>query len=359
MRVIAAAGGTAGHVNPMLATARELISRGHDVIALGTKEGLEADLVPAAGLDLVTIDRVPLPRKPSLDLLRLPSRLRGAVGSVRELAARSNADLILGFGGYVSAPAYLAARSNLPIVVQEQNAKPGIANRLGARHAAGVALTFPDTPLAAKRGITRVTGLPLREEIAELAADLSDPERARARRVAAAAAYGLDPGRPVILVTGGSSGAQKLNETMAGSAEAIAGHAQVLHITGKGKSAGIVESPGYRVIEYETDMARAYAVADLVVSRSGAGMVAELAALALPAVVVPLPIGNGEQYLNAKSLIDAGGFAHVPNEDFTPAAVTETVLPLLGRVDEMSRALAAAGVTGGASGVADLIEEVA
>ena len=363
MRILAAAGGTAGHVNPMLATAEKLAARGHEVIALGTADGLEADLVPAAGLELVTIARVPLPRRPSLDLVRLPARLLTTVKQIQTIISEREIDKVLGFGGYVSAPAYLAARlSGVPVIIQEQNARPGIANRLGARWAAAVALTFESTPLVPKRGRVRVTGLPLRAEISALAADVRDPARARARRVRACERFGLDPDEMTILVTGGSSGAQRLNRSFSAAAQAVTARAQVLHITGRGKETDIAagaEGERYRVIDYVTDIEEAYAAADLVVSRSGAGMVAELAALGLPAVVVPLPIGNGEQKLNAAAYIESGAFHHMSDDSFTPDAVRTQIIPLIDAAElaRRSEILVSAGVANGADGVADLVEE--
>ncbi|WP_054953425.1 undecaprenyldiphospho-muramoylpentapeptide beta-N-acetylglucosaminyltransferase [Flaviflexus massiliensis] len=365
MKVLAAAGGTAGHVNPMLATARELTERGHEVLAIGTMEGLEADLVPAAGLELYPIAKIPLPRKPSLDLVRLPGRMRATVNELRGLMRARSIDAVIGFGGYVSTPAYLAARQEkIPVIIQEQNARPGLANKLGARWAKGVSLTFETTPLAAKNGITRVTGLPLRKEISDLAADFQVPERRWERRNAAAERFGLDPETPIVLVTGGSSGAQRLNVAFSQAATDIRKHAQVLHITGRGKSSDVDSSStgeGYRVEEYVGDMEEAYAVADLVVTRSGAGMVAELAALGIPAVVVPLAIGNGEQYLNAKTYIDAGAFTHIPNDEFTADRVRSEIVPLINptTLKERRDILLQSGVSNGGSAVADLVEECA
>ncbi|AZQ76221.1 undecaprenyldiphospho-muramoylpentapeptide beta-N-acetylglucosaminyltransferase [Flaviflexus ciconiae] len=363
MKVLAAAGGTAGHVNPMLATADQLARRGHEVLAVGTRTGLEAELVPAAGLELYPIARIPLPRKPSGDLFRLPGRLKGAVDDLRGVLRDRSIDAVLGFGGYVSAPAYLAARQeNVPVIVQEQNARPGIANKLGARWAKGVALTFEQTPLKAKNGMTRVTGLPLRAEISKLADDLRDEKRARFRREVAAARFGLNPDESIVLVTGGSSGAQRINTVFSQAGNVINSHAQVLHVTGKGKLTDIAdgtEGERYRLVEYVSDMEEAYAIADLVVTRAGAGMVAELAALGIPAVVVPLPIGNGEQYLNAKSAIDSGAFTHISNDEFSPEAVRSAIVPLLDTAELRRRReiLLASGVGNGASAVADLVEE--
>lgn len=365
--IVLAAGGTAGHVNPMLALAYSLVERGHAVRAVGTKEGLEYTLVPAAGIELVTIPRVPLPRRPSMDLLRLPMNLRGAVREAGAILDDAKAEALVGFGGYVSAPAYLAARSaGIPIVIHEQNARPGIANRLGARFASGVALTFPGTNLRARRGVTEVTGLPLRPPIAALVADRAHPDTAAARRAAALARFGLDPSRPVVLLSGGSSGAQKLNRSFSAAAEdAVAAGLQVLHVTGKGKEGDVAAlgtaAEHYHVIDYLTDMEEAYACADLVITRAGAGMVAELAALRLPAVVVPLPIGNGEQYLNATAMIAAGGFVHITDEDFTPDAVRRDVIPFAASSERLGAArdaLAGISIANGAEALADMVESV-
>ena len=370
--VVLAGGGTAGHVNPLLAVADELRARRPDakVLVLGTTTGLEADLVPARGYELRPIPRVPLPRRPSVDLLRLPGRLGAAIKAAEAAIDEIGAEAVVGFGGYVSTPAYLAARRRgVPVVIHEQNARAGIANRLGARWAAQVGLTFPGTPLAPAHGEAVVTGLPLRREIAELVeARAADPV---GTRVAAADALGLDPAVATVLVTGGSSGALSVNNAVAGAAEALlTAGAQVLHLTGKGKDGPVrdvvlrlpphlVDAQRYHVREYLPEMHLALAVADLVVARSGAGTVCELAALGLPAVYVPLPYGNGEQRLNAAPLVAAGGGLVVADADLTPAWLAENVPALLGdtaRLDAMAAAATSTGVRDAAARVADLVE---
>jgi len=363
--VLLAGGGTAGHVNPLLATAEELLARqpGLTVRVLGTREGLEADLVPARGLDLAVVPRVPLPRRPSAAYLSLPGRLRAAVRAAGEAIDETGADVVVGFGGYVSTPAYLAARRRrVPIVVHEQNARPGLANRLGARWAAATAVTFPGTPL---RGAT-VTGLPMRRGIADLAARREDLAARRSARTT----LGLDPERPVLLVTGGSLGAQRLNQALTGAAVDVLEHAQVLHLTGRGKSAPVEQAlaglpdevrSGYHVREYLEEMQLAYAAADLVVCRAGAGTVCELTAVGLPAVYVPLPIGNGEQARNARPAVSAGGGLLVPDADLDPARVRHDVVPLLAepaRLRAMADAAASVGVADGAARLVDLVDEV-
>lgn len=367
--IVLAGGGTAGHVNPLLAVATEIRVRYPEAVitVLGTKEGLEADLVPSKGFDLHVIPRVPMPRRPSLEWFALPKNLKAAVSSSADAITSIDADVVVGFGGYVSTPAYLAAHKlNVPIVVQEQNARAGIANKIGARYAKAVTTTFSGTSL----GESTVTGLPLRAEIQTLIGEIAaDREGLRER---AAQQLGLDPARPVVLVTGGSLGAQKINETIAASArDLLHTGAQILHLTGKGKSEQVLrdiealsqeERSRYFVLEYLESMQLAYAVADVVICRSGAGTVCEIAALSIPAVFVPLPIGNGEQRLNAAELIDNNAALIVDNEAFDPNWVVENVVPLIGdteRLEAMAVAAQRVGKPQATSAVVDIIERIA
>ena len=366
--VLLAGGGTAGHVNPLLAVADELLRRHPNarLTVLGTAEGLESRLVPEHGLPLAVVPRVPLPRRPTLDWFRLPGRMRDAVRAAGAAIDESGAQVVVGFGGYVSTPAYLAARSRkLPVVIHEQNARAGLANRLGARWARSVAVTFPGTAL---RG-AQVTGLPLRAPIARLAEQLL-ADRA-GTRTAAAAELGLDPDLPTLLVSGGSLGAVSVNTAVAGAAaDLLAAGVQVLHLTGAGKAdavraalAGVPGAERYHVREYLTEMQLALAVADVVVGRSGAGTVCEQAALGIPAVYVPLPIGNGEQRLNAAAVVAAGGGILVDDADLDPAWI-RAHLPVLLVGDaaaetreRMGRAAASVGIRDAAARVARLVEQ--
>jgi UDP-N-acetylglucosamine--N-acetylmuramyl-(pentapeptide) pyrophosphoryl-undecaprenol N-acetylglucosamine transferase len=167
MRILLAGGGTAGHTSPLLATADALrrLDADVEITCLGTARGLETTVVPAAGYPLELVPPVPLPRRPGADLLRVPGRLRAAVRATYDVMDRVRPDVVVGYGGYVSVPAYLAARRRrVPVVVHEQNALPGLGNKVGARVAARVCTSFPDTPL---RGAEYV-GLPLRRMISTL-----------------------------------------------------------------------------------------------------------------------------------------------------------------------------------------------
>ncbi|GAB2600157.1 undecaprenyldiphospho-muramoylpentapeptide beta-N-acetylglucosaminyltransferase [Kocuria himachalensis] len=341
--VLLAGGGTAGHVSPLLAVAAALREQAPEarLTAVGTASGMETRLVPQAGLELELVDRVPLPRRPSVDLVRMPGRLLGAVRQAGEILDRVRPDVVLGVGGYVCTPVYLAAaRRGLPIVVHEANARPGLANRVGARWARTVAAAFPGTPL---RGAVTV-GMPMRREISRLDREAL---RAEARR-----SFGLDPGLPTVVVTGGSSGALAMNRTVAGVAEEVAACGyQLLHVTGRGKQltrddGAPLSAPGYVQVEYVDDMERVYAAADLLVARAGAATVSEVAAVGLPAVFVPLPVGNGEQALNAASLVAAGAAQLVADDAFTPDWYRRHVHPLLADPDRLAAMAAASRAHG-------------
>jgi len=313
--------------------------------------------VPARGYDLRLIPPVPLPRKPTPDLLRVPARVWRAVADTRALLTELRADVVVGFGGYVALPAYLAARrAGVPVVVHEGNPLPGLANRVGARLAARVAVTTAGTPL---RGAEHV-GMPLRTSVTGL-------DRG-ARRAEARAEFGLDADRPTLLVFGGSQGAASLNRAATGAADALtAAGVQVLHARGpKNTEVTVPDRPAgtapYVVVDYLERMDLAYAAADLALCRSGAVTVAEVSAVGLPAVFVPLPIGNGEQRLNAVPVVEAGGGLLVPDADLSPSWVTEHVVPVLtnpGRLAAMAERAAAAGTPDADEKLADMVLEVA
>lgn len=342
LSVVLAGGGSAGHVNPLLATADAL--RRHDpdtaVVVLGTAEGLEARLVPERGYPLELVPKAPFPRRPDAGAVRFPGAFRSAVGAAARTLREHDADVLVGFGGYVATPAYLAARRHgIPIVIHEQNARPGLANRLGARFTPYVATTFASTALP---HATQV-GMPLRREV-------SDLDRAAAR-AGALEHFGLDPDRPTLLVFGGSLGALRLNTAFAAAApDLLAAGVQVLHLTGAGKDVEVPEraAGGARYVTqpYTDRMDLAYAVADLAVCRSGAGTVCEVAAVGLPAVFVPLPVGNGEQRLNAADVVGAGGAMLVDDAAVDAGWVRSAVVPLVTdreRITRMGRAAAAMG----------------
>lgn len=346
LSVVVAGGGSAGHIEPALALADAVRRLRPDarVTALGTERGLDTTLVPARGYDLRLIPPVPLPRKPSGDLLRLPLRVRTAVNRVREVLTDVRADVVVGFGGYVALPAYLGARGRVPIVVHEANARAGIANKVGARFAARVVAAVPGSGLDG----AEVLGIPLRRSVTSLDRPAL---RARARR-----AYGLPPNGPVLLVFGGSQGARTLNAAVAAALPGLLGAGiAVLHAHGKGGTPAGPPQPGYVPLPYIDRMDLAYAASDVVLGRAGAMTVAEVSAVGLPAVYVPLPHGNGEQALNAGPVVAAGGGVLVDDADLTGDRALAELLPIL---TDPAR-IAAMGAAARASGHADADERLA
>ncbi|WP_105567429.1 UDP-N-acetylglucosamine--N-acetylmuramyl-(pentapeptide) pyrophosphoryl-undecaprenol N-acetylglucosamine transferase [Microbacterium halophytorum] len=342
-----AGGGTAGHVNPLLAVADALRERapGDEVLVLGTAEGLESRLVPERGYELLIVEKVPFPRRPNGAALRFPVRFSRAVKRVRRYVRERGVDVVLGVGGYAATPAYVAAkREKIPFVVHEANAKPGLANILGARSAFAVGTTFPGTPL--KRG--EVVGMPLRPEIAEL-------DRA-ALRAEAAEAFGLDASAPVLLAFGGSLGARRINDALWQARGDVTGAGwQLLHVVGDRSDLVDPGEPGYALRSYIDRMDLAFALADVVLCRSGASTVAEVSALGIPAVYVPYAVGNGEQRLNAQSSIDAGAAIVIDDADLTPETVRRTVVPLLGDAGQIAAMATAAEGAGTREGTRNVI----
>lgn len=360
MNIVLAGGGTAGHVEPALALADALVraDAGHSVSLVGTARGLETRLVPARGYALDLIPPVPLPRRLTPALLRVPGALRGAARAARAVLDEREADVVVGFGGYVALPVYLAARRRgTPVVVHEANARAGLANRIGARFAHTVATSYADTKLPR----AQLVGIPLRAAIASLDRTTL---RAEGRQ-----AMGLHASRPTLLVTGGSQGARRINDAvLAVAGELDAAGLQVLHATGAGNYDHVAAAlarvglPGdaapYVALPYVDRMDLAYAAADVVLCRSGAMTVAEVSAVGLPAVFVPLPHGNGEQRRNAAHVVAAGGAIEIEDAALDADALRRRVLPLLrdpARVDAMSAAARSAGNPDAADRLAELV----
>lgn len=345
MHVVLAAGGTAGHIEPALNVGDAILRIDPTITlsVLGSDRGLESTLVPQRGYELDTVASVPLPRRPGMDLVKLGPRLSRAVRDATAALDRRHASVIAGFGGYAAVPAYLAARRrHVPIVIHEANATPGVANRLGARFTSHVFEAYPGTIAGA-----RLMPVPLRRSIATL-------DRA-ATRAEAIAAFGLDPARRTLLVFGGSQGAARLNATIAAALPSLHGaDVQVLHSYGS-RNEPPAPAEGCVAVPFIDRMDLAYAAADVAMTRAGSMTCAELAAVGLPAIYVPLPIGNGEQRRNALPVVGAGGGWLIEDAALTPEWLTETVVAVL---HDEGR-LAAMGAAAEAHGVRDADEQLA
>jgi UDP-N-acetylglucosamine--N-acetylmuramyl-(pentapeptide) pyrophosphoryl-undecaprenol N-acetylglucosamine transferase len=351
-RVVVAGGHSAGHIEPAMnfADALRRLEGSAEITAIGTERGLDTTLIPARGYRLELIPPVPLPRRLNRALLATPGRLSASVGAAGQVLDRVRAEAVVGFGGYVAMPAYIAAkRRGITIVVHEANARAGVANRLAARMTTHVFTASSAVHLPHATPI----GIPMRPAIARL-------DRA-ALRAEARERFGLAPVGPVLLVTGGSQGARAINRAVSGAAEHLrAAGVQVLHIIGPKNvlevAAHVEAQPDaapYVVLPYVDGMEYAYAAADFVLCRSGAMTCAELAAVGLPAAYVPLPLRGGEQRFNAEPVVAAGGAILVEDAELTPAWIQAQVIPRL--IDPAVLAAMSAAATHAGARDADVV----
>jgi UDP-N-acetylglucosamine--N-acetylmuramyl-(pentapeptide) pyrophosphoryl-undecaprenol N-acetylglucosamine transferase len=344
--VVLAGGGTGGHIYPLLAFADCL--RRHDpelrITCIGSERGMERDIIPQRGYDLRFVPAFQLPRSVNMNLVRTPDRMYKSSRATRVILDEVEADAVVGFGGYVSVPAYLAAwRRKTPTVIHEVNVPPGVANRMGIRLGHHIVLGFPHQAqeIPSLRDAP-VVGVPLRQSIATL-------DR-YARRMEARAHFGLRPDLPVLFVFGASNGARSINLAVSGAAKQLAAAGvQVLHVIGARNDDFEVPTDlpvPYRKVKFLSEMELGYAAADLALCRGGALTCAETAAVGLPAVYVPLPWGNGEQRRNALPVVNAGGGLIVDDGDLSPEWVLANLLPLVhdgARLASMGQAAARYG----------------
>jgi undecaprenyldiphospho-muramoylpentapeptide beta-N-acetylglucosaminyltransferase len=361
---VVAGGGTAGHVLPALAVGRALVERGHPARSIhyvGSRRGIEARLVPAAGFEVTLLPGRGIERRLSRANLGAVPGLAVAVGRSVRLVARRRPAVVLSVGGYAGLPAALAAvMLRVPLIVAESNAVPGAANRLAGRFAAAAAVAFAGTALP--RAV--VTGNPVRPEV--LAVD-----RSPAGRRAARAELDLPPDRSVVAVFGGSLGALRINEATLELVQSWAARQDltVYHVVGRrdwtamsSRAAALELDPAlYRPVQYEERMPTLYAAADIVVCRAGATSVAELAVVGLPAILVPLPGAPGDhQTANARWLAQAGAAVSLADGDCTAGRLAGEIDGLLAdrdRLAEMGRRAKQVGRPEAAEQVAALVEQ--
>jgi UDP-N-acetylglucosamine--N-acetylmuramyl-(pentapeptide) pyrophosphoryl-undecaprenol N-acetylglucosamine transferase len=344
MKLLLAGGGTAGHVEPALAVARAWKSAHptSEIIFIGTENGLENSLVPAAGFTLAHIPKVSIARSLSPTLLLVPFRLIQSISATSKLLR--DVDCAIGFGGYVSAPLYIAAAlKRIPFVIHEQNARPGWANRLGALFTSFTAISYPVAQGSLARA--ELTGLPLRADVLS-ALDSAELDGAMARKKAKgeiAEKHGLRIDEPLVFIFGGSQGSLAINKVISEFRKNAHGFS-ILHGVGRNNEVE-ASSTTYKALAYIDDMATCYLAADLLIARSGAVTCAEATALAKFSLFIPLPIGNGEQQLNAASLVKAGRAEVISQSEFTPHWLEENIDRLLAKSSQQSDEIVAEGRT--------------
>jgi UDP-N-acetylglucosamine--N-acetylmuramyl-(pentapeptide) pyrophosphoryl-undecaprenol N-acetylglucosamine transferase len=365
--IVIAGGGTGGHTSPGLAVAAALRARGVACAWIGSRAGLEARRAPQAGIPYHAIRTGKLRR--ALAWQNVPDVFVNAPTGVAQawrLLRRLRPRVVFATGGFVALPVALAAAlARVPIVVHEQTAVPGLANRLAARVARRVAVTFAESASFFGSTPTVVTGNPLR------------PELRHGHRAAALEQLGFDPSLPLVYVTGGAQGSHAINRALGEVLPDLLAQTQCLHQCGDNRTTGDLEwlqarraaltpalAARYALRPWVGDeLADVYAAVALVVSRAGAGTVNECCQLGLPALYIPLPGAAGdEQTANAKLVARAGGCAILPQAGMTPALLLERIQKLLGepaRLKEMGERARALAVPDAADRLADLLLETA
>lgn len=334
MRVIVTGGGTGGHIYPALAIAKGLLAKDSKtkILYVGTREGMEARLVPEAGLDFKGISGKGLPRRLSVDTLKVAGIGLKALWESKEVLKHFHPDLVVGTGGYVSGPiVFTAALFGIPTLLHEQNALPGITNRILARVVRRVMVTFPESRarFGSQKKIMMV-GLPVRAEIGKVT------------RAEGVRHFGLSPERLTLLVTGGSRGARTLNQAMLNVLKKLGQHpeVQVIWATGSAtytetmkalQDSGVrTERARWHILEYLKDMPEALACADLCISRAGAASLAELTVAGKPSILIPYPYAaENHQEHNARSLVQGGAARLILDQELNGDRLWQEVEDLL------------------------------
>jgi UDP-N-acetylglucosamine--N-acetylmuramyl-(pentapeptide) pyrophosphoryl-undecaprenol N-acetylglucosamine transferase len=369
VNLVIAGGGTGGHVLPALAVISELRRRESlaEVLWIGSTDGHEHQAAQDAGIPYVAIPTGKLRRYLSLQNLTDAGRIPLGIVAARRILRRAKPQVVLSTGGFVSVPTVMAARGIAPVITHEQTAIVGLANRINARFADVLAISYAETEAEAGRFHRHValTGNPVRTS-------LTLGDRARGLQW-----MGFVDDLPVLYVTGGARGASPLNQRIAARLTQILERWQLLHQTGPASAnddaANLVTQRAalpqhlqrrYKIVEFiRDDLPNVYAATDLVIGRAGAGTVAELALVGKPAILIPLPgAGGDEQARNARVLVNAGGAVMLQQDDATPDRLLETCLAILddpGRRQQMSDAARSVAQPEAASKLADLVLELA
>lgn len=344
---VMAGGGTGGHVIPGIAVARELAARGHSPIFVGTREGMEARLVPAAGFPIEWIEIGGLKGLSLVRRARTVVELPTSVWNARRILNAHNAAGVFSMGGYAAAPVVLAAAlGGTPVVLMEPNAMPGLTNRRMARFARRALVSFNEALPYFPAGRAELAGLPVRAEFFAL------PDKPRSNP-------------PVVLITGGSRGSRTLNLAAQALIGLLRQPLKIILQTGPDMHASLaaaIHRPDVEVVPFIDDMPQAFAQADLLVCRSGAGAVAELAAAGKPAILVPYPFAaDDHQMANARAMERAGAARVVPDKEMDGPRMLAEIQACLehSTLQSMARSARSLARPGAAARAASLLEEYA
>lgn len=356
-------GGTAGHIYPALALAERLRERGWEVLYAGTPGGIEARLAPEAGIPFEAFEASGFDRSHPWTLISGVARIMASERRAKSWLRQVSADVVVGFGGYVSVPVVRAAEAlGIPVVVHEQNSVMGLANRSAAKHAQAVCLTYECTASEVPQGIrTEVTGNPVRTKVL------------CATRDEARALFGIPDEAVMLLVFGGSLGARHINQAVSAMKDDLLTREglYIMHVTGPKELDATEEVLGltdaqrmrYLLMGYQDKMPEAMAACDVIVSRAGATSLAEISARGIPAVLVPFPYATADhQTTNAQAWVDSGAAVMFPDAEVEEPEFREAVLRLVDNAalrDQMRAQAGAADSVHAAERLAEVVESVA
>lgn len=318
-KIILTGGGTAGHVTPNIALLPSLREKGYDIAYIGSLAGIEKQLIEEQHVSYYGISSGKLRRYPDLKNLSDPFRVIKGLAEAHKLLGKLRPDIVFSKGGFVSVPVVIAAKMRqIPVIIHESDMTPGLANKLAIPSASKVCCNFPETVSHLPKGKAVLTGCPIRSEL--LSGNASS-----ARELC-----GFDESRPVLMIIGGSSGSQRINEKVREALPKLSEDFQILHLCGKGNlDERLNGTAGYKQIEYaDKSLKDLFALADVVISRAGANAICELLALKKPNILIPLSLeaSRGDQILNAKSFAAQGYSFLLEEKDMTADSLAAAVL---------------------------------
>ena len=349
-KIVLTGGGTAGHVSPNIALLPYLKEAGYEVTYIGSKNGIEKNLIADFGLPYVGISTGKLRRYFDVKNFTDPFRMINGFREARKFLKKYKPDVVFSKGGFVSVPVVRAAGSlHIPCVIHESDMTPGLANKLCFHAAKKICCNFPETLEMLPSGKAVLTGTPIRGELFT-----GDREKGLA-------ICGFSDDKPVLMVMGGSQGAVSVNNAVRGNLDELLKRFQVVHLCGKGHlDASLEKTEGYRQFEYvKEDLKHLFAAADLLISRAGANAICEILALGKPSLLIPLPTkgSRGDQILNARSFAEQG-FSEVLEDELAGAMLVDAVNNLYDNRDKYIDAIKASHQTDAIPIIMGLIEEV-
>ena len=350
-RIVLTGGGTAGHVTPNIAMMPRLKELGYEILYIGSRGGIEKNLIEAQGIPYYGISTGKLRRYFDLKNFTDPIRVQAGYHQARKLMKELKPNVVFSKGGFVAVPVVAAAAAcHIPVITHESDMTPGLANRLTLRFATKICCNFPETARSLPESKAVITGTPIRSSLLT-----GDPE-------AGLAFTGLPAGKPVLMIIGGSQGAASVNQNMRRILPRLLPDFSVIHLCGKGKlDPSLSDTPGYVQYEYiQDELPDLFALADLVVSRAGANAICEILALAKPNLLIPLPQtqSRGDQILNARSF-ERQGFSRVLEEaQITPELLLDEIHKLYEDRQGYIQAMKASSQLDSTNVIVSLIEAV-